>query len=50
MSAGYWCLWCGHEILPEIVERDDGTEGYVYVHDDVEHPIDATYDEDGAPQ
>ena len=34
-SDGYWCIWC-ERFLP----RDDG----VIVHDDVPHPIDASFD------
>lgn len=46
----YPCMWCGRFIVPDIIECDDGEDGYVYVHDDVEHPVDATYDEEERPQ
>ena len=51
MTSGYWCLWCQREVAPEVVYDDHGDDvGEVYVHDDVEHPDDATYDEDDRPQ
>jgi len=37
----YWCIYC-RRALPRI----DG----VIVHDEVEHPVDAAYDEERRPQ
>lgn len=42
-DEGYWCLWCQRRVLPEPAEDGDGL---IYIHDDVEHPSDATYDEE----
>lgn len=42
----YACLWCGREIEGESL--DDGS--WMFVHDDIPHPADATYDEDDRPQ
>jgi len=45
--ASYWCLWCKRELAGEPVFDEDGElQGYVFVHDDVPHPVDATYDEE----
>jgi len=44
----FWCLYCGRMLTAEPVD-DDG-DGGVFVHDDVPHPVDATYDEDERPQ
>jgi len=47
----YWCLWCGRMLVGEPVSDEDGElSGYVFVHDDVYHPEDATYDEEERPQ
>lgn len=47
----YLCLYCGRILIGEPVHDADGGErGVVFVHDDVPHPVDATYDEDGRPQ
>ena len=39
--GGYWCVFC-MRLLPRL----DG----VIVHDDVPHPLTATYDEEENPQ
>ena len=41
-SDVYYCVVCGRAIEPD----GDG----VYVHDDVPHPADMTFDEDENPQ
>ena len=47
----YWCVFCGHLVVGEPVANEEGeVVGYVFVHDDVEHPVDATYDEESTPQ
>ncbi len=47
----YWCLWCCRFVVGDAVVDDDGdVTGFVFVHDDVPHPPDATYDEDDRPQ
>ncbi len=46
----YGCLYCGRVLVGEPVEQTDGDVGYVFVHDDVPHPVDASYDEDERPQ
>ena len=40
-SAGYWCVVC-----QRLIPRDEG----VFVHDDIEHPLTMTFDEDERPQ
>jgi len=42
MDNGYWCVWC-----QRFLEADE--DGLI-VHDDVEHPTDATFDEEDRPQ
>lgn len=37
----YWCIYCGRAI-----PSDDG----VFVHDDVPHPENMTFDEEERPQ
>lgn len=50
-SDAYWCLWCNRLLFPiDIVVDEDGNEMFIYIHDDVPHPVDATYDEDNNPQ
>ena len=44
----YYCPICGL-IEAEIVESDDGEEIAIYVHEDIFHPEDLMFDEDGRP-
>lgn len=44
-NESYWCVVCGREIIPKIFEN-----GNVYVHDDIPHPENMTFDEDERPQ
>lgn len=41
-AGGYWCVVCGRYLPAD----EDG----VIVHDDVPHPEDMTFDEEGRPQ
>lgn len=45
----YYCLWCKRGIEPEQMNDGEGAAN-VYVHDQVWHPEDATFDEDEKPQ
>lgn len=50
-DATYLCLWCGRLIYGEPVYDADGEcQCHVFIHDDVEHPSDATFAEDNNPQ
>lgn len=42
----YYCLWCRRGIEPDQAANGNN----VYVHDNVFHPDDATFDEDRRPQ
>jgi len=49
----YFCLYCGRMLIGEPVTAtvvDAGASGWVFIHDDVPHPAEATYDEDERPQ
>ncbi len=41
----YWCVVCGRAIAPEQYHDEN-----VYVHDDIPHPEDMTFDEQERPQ
>jgi len=43
----YWCIYCGRMLTGEPVDEDGDV---VFVHDEVPHPVDATYDEEERPQ
>lgn len=42
----YYCLYCMRAIEPKVMENGS----VLYVHDDVIHPTEATYDEEEKPQ
>ncbi len=47
----YWCLWCGRRLEGEPIHNDEGElVGWVFVHDDIPHSADATFDEEERPQ
>lgn len=47
----YLCMYCGRVLVGERARDDDGEDrGVVFIHDDVPHPVEATYDEDERPQ
>ena len=43
---GYWCVCCQRMLPAEEVEEDV----FMYVHDDVDHPDECTFDEEQRPQ
>ena len=45
-GATYACIWCDRLIDGEV--QENGTA--VFVHDNVPHPDDATFDEEERPQ
>jgi hypothetical protein len=41
-EQAYWCKWCKRHIPPDKIAAKNG--GLLFVHDDVYHPIDCTFD------